>query len=155
MKTYELTYIISSALSSEEAGSVATEVDSFLQSKEGVILKSERPVAKALAYPIKKMGSGYFVISEFQLEPEKLIEVKEMLEKDAKVLRSFILVKNPVRIRKERRTKKVFATPELETKLEQKEPAPAESFTEAKEEKTSKKTDLSDIDKKLDELLGE
>ena len=60
MKTYELTYIIPSSVTTEDTATVMREVDSFIQSKEGVILKSENTAAQTLAYPIKKNSSGYF-----------------------------------------------------------------------------------------------
>lgn len=151
MKTYELTYIISSEITSEEAGAVANEVNSFLQSKEGVILRSDNPVAKTLSYPIKKMGSGYFVISEFQIEPEKLAELNEKLEKDEKILRHVIIIKNPAKIRKERRgaRKPLFSTAVEPIELKN-------TAAEEKEEKKSdKKIELKEIEKKLDEILGE
>lgn len=151
MKTYELTYIISSEITSEEAGAVANEVNSLLQSKEGVILRSDNPVAKTLSYPIKKMGSGYFVVSEFQIEPEKLAEINEKLEKNAKILRHGIIIKKPHKIRKERRSarKPLFST--AVEPVELKNPVEAEK----EEKKSDKKIELKEIEKKLDELLGE
>ena len=62
MKTYELTYIISSQLMSSEADGLMKEVESFIQSKDGVVLKSEKTAAQPLAYQIKKQSSGYFAI---------------------------------------------------------------------------------------------
>ncbi len=160
MKTYELTYIISSQISAEEAESLAKETETFIQGKEGVILKSDKPVAKTLSYPMKGQASGFFTISEFQVPPEKIGEIKERLEKDAKILRNFIVVKEPVKIQKQRRTKRIFPTPEFETKTERaytksEEPSPVESLGEVKTKKADEKADLNDIEKKLDEILGE
>ncbi len=145
MKTYELTYIISSEITGEEAGATANEINSFIQSKEGIILRSDNPVAKTLSYPIKKLGSGFFVVLEFQIEPEKLSELNEKLERDGKILRHTIIIKNPARIRKERRgaRKPVFSA-EIE---------PAELKNIAAE--GEKKLELKEIEKKLEELLGE
>ncbi|MEK7562172.1 MAG: 30S ribosomal protein S6 [Patescibacteria group bacterium] len=150
MKTYELTYIISSEITSEEAGVMAKEFISFIESKEGIILRSENPVAKTLSYPIKKFGSGYFVVLEFKIEPEKLSELREKLEKEVKILRHVIIIKNPIRIRKERRSarKSLFST-----ETEPKNITVAEE--EIEEKKPVKKVELEDIEKKLDEILGE
>jgi ribosomal protein S6 len=151
MKTYELTYIISSGISAEEAEALAKEIDSFIQSKEGVILKSENPIARILSYQIKKQASGFFVISEFQVEPDKISEIKEKLEKDTNILRHFILTKKPAKIQKARRTRKIFLAPEIETITAVKKDRP--SFAKASENK--EKVELNDIEKKLDEILGE
>lgn len=150
MKTYELTYIVSPEITSEEAEAKAKEVESAIQSREGVILKQSNPVAKTLSYPIKKRASGFFGVLEFQLEPEKLIEIKEMLEKDGKIVRHMVIIKLPQKPRKERRSKPAPAF-EIEKKIEM-EPA----IKEEKQVKVQKeKVELKDIEQKLDELLGE
>ena len=129
---------------------MAKEFISFIESKEGIILRSENPVAKTLSYPIKKFGSGYFVVLEFKIEPEKLSELREKLEKEVKILRHVIIIKNPIRIRKERRSarKSLFST-----ETEPKNITVAEE--EIEEKKPVKKVELEDIEKKLDEILGE
>src|SRR3989344_6081323 len=104
MKPYELTYIISSEITSEESEAVAKNIESLIQEKEGVILKSEKPSPRTLAYPIKKQASGFFGVLEFQLEPEHFGELKEKLQKNDKIIRHMLIIKNPTKIQKERRT---------------------------------------------------
>ncbi|MSU60574.1 MAG: 30S ribosomal protein S6 [Candidatus Staskawiczbacteria bacterium] len=147
MKTYELTYIISSAMTQEDAGAVAKEIETFIQSKEGVILKSEKTGAQTLAYPVKKQSSGYFCILEFQTAENTIKEIKGMLEKDTKILRHFMLIKRPVKIMKERRTRKPLFTSD-------KEPSGKPVLSESKEKKAEKLNPV-DLDKKLDEILSE
>ncbi len=161
MKTYELTYIVSPELSSEQLKSVAEEINSFVQKEEGVILKSENPIAKTFSYPIKKQGSGFFIVLEFQLAPEKIIELKEKIEKDNKILRHFIMIKKPVKIKKERRVKKHAAAEPEKTDVFSMEQNPITAATHSKPgpEKHARageeKIELEDIEKKLDEILGE
>jgi len=149
MKIYELTYIVSPDITSEEAEAKSKEVESLVSGKEGTILKHLNPVAKTLAYPIKSRASGFFGVLEFKLEPEKLLEVKEIVEKDKKIVRHMVLVKEPARIRKERRTR---VKPEpaftIEQKTEEEKPSSAKA-SEGKE-----KVELKDIEQKLEELLG-
>ena len=59
MKTYELSYIISSEITSEEAEAKAREIEGAIQSREGIILKQLNPVAKTLAFPVGKRASGF------------------------------------------------------------------------------------------------
>lgn len=168
MKTYELSYIVSPEMTSEEAEAKAKEIESAIQSREGVILKQSNPVAKTLAYPIAKRASGFFGILEFQLEPEKLLELKEIIVKDKKIVRHMVVVKEPVRIRKERRSRikaePAFTIerkePEVEVKtkkIEEIEEAKTEEKVEVveKKEKEKEKVELKDIEEKLDEILGE
>ena len=122
MKTYELIYIISSQISSEEAGAVKKEVESFIQSNGAVVLNSDLSLQKGktgiqtLSYPIKKQSSGYFNISVFQVEEEKIKEIKDNLDKNSKILRSIIAVKKPHKEIKVRRTRRPMTIPEFEIK---------------------------------------
>ncbi len=148
MKPYELTYIISSEITSQDAENIKKEIEAFVQEKGGVILKSEKTVPQVLAYPIKKQSSGYFATLEFQIEEKEIKGLKEKLEKDAKILRHFVIVKKPVKERKERRIRKPSAT------TEHKQSSFAEVL-ESKEKIKSVKVELDDIEKKLDEILSE
>jgi ribosomal protein S6 len=179
MKTYELTYIVSPNMTAEEAQSKAKELESKIQSKDGVILKSQKPVAKTLSYQINKFGSGFFSVLEFQIEPEAMTEIKSLLEKDIQLLRHIILVKNPAKKQKERRQRikpvaiieavaeavvkevekdaeKVveFVKEKIEsitTEKEEKKP----TAKKVKSEKSKEKAEIEDLDKKLDEILSE
>jgi small subunit ribosomal protein S6 len=150
MKSYELTYIISSAITNQEADTLKTTIEAFIQSKEGVILKSIKTTPQMLAYPIKKQSSGYFITLEFQSKESHIKELQAALEKESPVLRHFIVVKKPVKVMKARRTRKPLA-------------ADVKPATAAKPSKTTpetiqtpeEKVELGDIDKKLDEILSE
>ncbi len=162
MKIYELTYIISPEMTSEEAEAKAKELESAITSREGTVLKQTNPIARTLSYQIKKHASGFFGFLEFQLEPEKLLELKEILVKDGKISRHMVIIKQPIEMKKERRTRtKPITGLEIEKKAE--EPVYAEGSSETKEEKPAvetktkekEKVELKDIEQKLDELLGE
>ena len=141
MKPYELTYIISSSLTGEEADKVKKDIEAFVQEKGGVILKSEKTVPQSLAYPIKKHSSGYFITLEFQLEEKEVKQLNTNITKEPKILRHFLIVKKPIKMMKERRTKKPFTSEER---------AGVMPGTKPKE----KPANLEDIDKKLDEILS-
>jgi len=151
MKTYELTYIISPEISFEEVESATKEFESFIQSNKGVILKQENPTAKTLAYPIKKHASGFVGSIEFNLNPEKIGELQKELQKDGKMLRHMIIIKEAVKIKKERRTRSAPVTAE-----EPKKEVISEKENEsAKPAEIKEKIELKDIEQKLDEILGE
>jgi small subunit ribosomal protein S6 len=155
MKTYELTYIITPEITSEEAEAKSKEFESLIQGKEGVIIKHANPTAKALAYPVGKKASGFFGVLEFQSEPEIINDLREAITKDEKVVRQMITVKEAVKVRKERRTKPTEAIkePEQKTEEEPKKEAPAKDSLEKEKEKS--KVELKDIEQSLDEILGE
>ena len=154
MKPYELTYIISSAITAGEAEAKAKDIESLVQNKEGIVLRSEKPSPRTLAYPIKKQASGFFGVLEFQLEPEHLGELKEKIQKDDKIIRHMILINNPVKIQKERRTrKKPLVSSPLIGIMEKGEKIKDLSAHAGK--KINKKVELEEIEKELDEILSE
>lgn len=147
MKTYELTYIISSSLSPEEAMSEAKDIESFTEGKGGVVLNSEKAVASVLAYPIKKHSSGFLGILTFNMLSGNIKELKEKLEKNKNVLRHLLLIKKPVRELKKRRTKKTSTfNPGVSDK--------SSVFKNPDSKKESGKIDLDKIDKKIDEIFS-
>jgi len=154
MKTYELSYIVSPEVTGEEAETKAKEIESAIQSKEGVILKQSNPVAKTLAFPIGRRASGFLGVLEFQLEPERLIELQETIRKDGKIVRHMVIIKEIAKPQKIRRariiTPEVVVGQKIETENDVKEEsAPAKSSGATKE-----KVELKDIEEKLEELLG-
>ena len=147
MQTYELTYIISSHMTSEEAETVKKDFEAFLQANGGMIVKSEKSAPQPLAYQIKKHSSGFFVVTELQMEESKIKELRAELEKNTKILRHFLIVKHPAKIMKARRTRKPMP---IEGKPE------AVSVLKHPEKKTkAAKVEMEDINKKLDEILSE
>ena len=139
-------------MSSDQALAESKNIESSIQDKEGIILKSEKPSPKTLAYPIKRQGSGFFGVLEFQLEPEHLGELRKKLQKDSKIIRYMVTIKNPAKIQKEKRVKKkplVFSTL-FEAVKENVKNLPAQAGR-----KTNKKADLKEIEKELNEILSE
>ena len=153
MKAYELTYIISPEITSEEANTLAKEIESFIQNKGAVVLGHSQPVAKTLSYPIKSHASGFMISLEFHAESEIIEEIKEKINKNEKIVRHIIAIKKPLKIRKERRAKQpVSPILKKEDAIERKE------LQESDTHKTSiekEKIELKDIEQKLEELLGE
>jgi len=145
MKTYELTYIITPEITVEEAEAKAKEIESAIASKEGAILNKSNPSAKTFSYPIKKSASGFLAVLEFQAEPEKFAELKEIIEKDGKIVRHMVIIKKPARIKPERVRKQAVTEP---VKAEEKPSASAKAMAD------KGKIELKDIEQELDELLS-
>ncbi len=168
MKTYELSYIVSPEITSEEAEAKGKEMELAISSREGVILKQSNPIAKTFSYPIGKKASGFLGVIEFQLESEKLVEFEASLAKDVKIVRHILIIKKPAEFKKQRRTREKAtilstSTFEIERKVEEKVEEPAEEKKEeiVKEKKSSakikeikEKVELKDIEQELDEILS-
>jgi ribosomal protein S6 len=165
MKIYELSYIISPEVTSEEAENIAKELESAIQSREGTVLKQLSPVARTLSYQIQKRASGFFGVVEFQLEEDKLIELKDVIVKNKKIVRHMLIIKEAAEFKKARRTRE---TAKIKVSSEEQPSLTTEPKTESEVENTEKeeevvaqhtepkeKVELKDIEEKLEELLGE
>lgn len=149
MKTYQATYIISSNATLQEADDVKKDVEVFVQSKGGVIIRSDKTNPQPLAWPINRQSSGYVASLEFEMAGNTIGALKEILQKNPHILRQMVLVKEPVKQAKERRTRRSASlTPQ------QKESRTTSQVFKTAEDKKHQ-TNLEDIDKKLDEILSE
>ncbi len=130
MRNYELTYLISPDLSETELKSFQEKIVSLIENKGGVLVSTNEPAKKKLAYPIKKRVEAYLSSLNFQLSPDRLIEMERELKTEENILR-FLLI-----------TKKI-----------------TKKATEVLIKKPSKiikpkKVELKEIEQKLEEILG-
>ncbi|MBX4200905.1 30S ribosomal protein S6 [Candidatus Parcubacteria bacterium] len=140
MKSYQLTYIVSSEVPSDSMETVKKDIETFVQEHEGVILSAEKTTPQMLAYPVNKRSSGYFITLEFQSPEDKIKELGEKIKKEKNVLRHAILVKKPSKPKKPRRTRK---------------PMDQATAPKAAPDKGKSNVEAKDLDKKLDEILSE
>jgi ribosomal protein S6 len=182
MKLYQLTYIISPELSSEEAKNFSQEIDS-LTLKKGKLIKPGSPSRRILAYPIKKQTTAYLTRSEFYLDPQEIENFKKEIKNRAsersegedenkvliasksKILRFLLLEKKILKKKPEKPRIKLPPQEGEESKLSSSaerseagdERSSATPFTTAREEKepAPKKAELEKIGEKLEEILKE
>ena len=145
MKHYQLTYLISPEISEKDLKDFPEKINSFLKEEEGILQERENPIRKKLGYPIKIKGEGgirkrisqaFFASLNFQLNPEKLENLEKKLKGESKILRYLILSKP------------------LPPKKERVEKIPAKTISKIPK-KPKKKVELKEIERKLDEILGE
>ena len=134
MKLYQLTYLISPELNSEEATDFSQEIDSLI-SKKGKIIKPAISSKRILAYPIEKQTTAYLTRSEFHLDPQEIENFKKEIKTKSKILRFLLSEKKVHKIKPER--PKIKVAPK-----EKREPIP-------------KKAELEKIEEKLEEILKE
>ena len=148
MKLYELTYLISPELSTEEASSLSENISSLIQEKEGALEGVMPLLKKQLAYPIKKKTSAYLASLNFEIEPKKLTEIKKEIELKKKILRYLLLT--VVKVSPKAKTRSIKEP--LEAEL-----AKGDSFSlslkKAEEVAPKKKVEIKELEKKLDEVL--
>ena len=130
MKTYELTYLAQPELSKEDFASLEEKIKSYITEKGGRIKESNPPLKKQLAYKIKGETEALLAVLGFDLAPEKLGVLEKELKGKKEVIRYLLLEK---KVTKEKKFK-----PRSKPKI-----------------KTEEKVELKEIEKKLEEILGE
>ncbi|MDP2926918.1 MAG: 30S ribosomal protein S6 [bacterium] len=135
-QNYELSYLISPRLSDEGASDILRQVNNAIQEKEGVVFDSQLPRKFSLAYTIQKENEAWLQITYFSLEPAQLAEVEKKLRETKEIFRSLILKRKPVKM-----TPLMQPLTEKIKSIEALEP--------------SQKVDLEEIEKKLEEILGQ
>jgi ribosomal protein S6 len=133
-KTYELTYLISSILTEDEAKALQSKIGELVVSEGGSVKDSLTPARKKLAYPINKEVQAYLAVIDFQLKPEKLANLEKALKAETQILRYLLLIKKPFR---EMKRSRLVMEPKV------------------KKTKEEKRVELNEIEKKLEEILDE
>ena len=139
---YELTYILNSNISDSDVASQAERVRGFINDL-GAIKNEKIWEKRRLAYPIKKQGFGFYVTTEFETEPEKVVEIESRLRLETAILRHLLITKEEV---------KAAPRPIFRPRPKEKS-AFSEHAPDA--EPVKKKVKIEEIDKRLEELLEE
>jgi len=136
MQLYQLDYLISPEISEQDAQALGEKIKSLIKKNQGSIVKTELLSNRVLAYEVKNFTEAFLAGLSFNLEPEKLEELKKTLESEKNILRYMVFKKKLLKDKP--RTKKVIkVSKEIETL------------------KPKRKVELKEIEKKLDEILGE
>ena len=88
MRPYELVYIFDPAL---EPGAVEEKLEAFHAALGGEVAKVDHWGARRLAYPIRKLRSGYYVVVRLSARPEPLPEFERLVKLDQETLRYLVV----------------------------------------------------------------
>jgi ribosomal protein S6 len=150
-KNYEIAYLISAEIPEDEVFGVAGKITGAIQDARGLVGKIEEPKKRRLAYPIKisrlNHTHSYFGWTRFTIAPEHLKDLEKQLKLEKQIVRHLIVeeVKRPVyepRFRPDR--PRNFPTAPLEE---------VKPFT-PQAPKEEDKTKIEELDKQLEEILG-
>lgn len=140
MKLYELTYLLPIDMAEEETKSLSERINSYIIESQGTLDKVEDLVKKRLGEPIKKQNMAQLFSMSFYLDQEKIADFESKIKNEKQVLHHMVLNKKPKRmIEPPRRARHI----------------PAIAETELKTNEKPKKVEIKEIEKKLEEILGE
>lgn len=138
MQLYQLDYLISPEVSEKDTQDFGNKLKSLIESEGGSVIKTEILIKQVLAYEIKKFNEAFLASLSFNLEPEKIEELEKELKAEKNILRHLLIKKKILKIKPKRRktTRIVKEIKILKTKPKQ-------------------KVELKEIEKKLEEILGD
>lgn len=154
VRLYEISYLVSPALSEDKAGAALLPLKDLLASKNVVVSAEESPKFRRLAYPIRApsvggkkqvFDSASFGWIRFEAEAETIGEAKKLLASSSDIIR-FLIVKADAP------EPRAFAGRSLRH-----EPNTAPVFEKREEGSTAEpKVAVSEeeLDRKIDELVG-
>lgn len=145
MTHYELLYIIPNQYTDEEVETISDKVGKIIKDAGSTITIEDNLGKKKLAYSIKQVTQGTYLLLEFDSEPENIAKIKKPLDLTTEVLRFQIVTK------KKKTLEEIKKEQEIKEKIEEK--AKEEETTEAAPAKEKEKVDIKQLDKKLEELL--
>ncbi len=91
MSVYETLFIALPSLTDEEVDKLVEKITSTIEGLEGKIRKIDKWGKRVLAYPIKKLNEGIYVLIEFELEKSKVSEVDRRMKIDETIMRHIIV----------------------------------------------------------------
>lgn len=87
---YETLFVVSGALSEEDAKSVQDKFTTLI-SENGTLIAVNEWGKRRLAYPINKVSDGYYVLASFESAPEFPFELERLMGINDAILRSMTM----------------------------------------------------------------
>ncbi|MDA2935805.1 30S ribosomal protein S6 [Patescibacteria group bacterium AH-259-L05] len=178
---YELLYIVPAPYTEKDLGGISQKIKKIISDLEGTITHEKILGGKKLAYPIKSIHRGFYLLVRFDINAKKINELNQKLKLTSEVLRHMITaaLETKPRLRKRPKRKKeefddIFKEeikePALDRAAEDKkeekdvsadaspetseeEETPPEAKEEEKKSEKPKKVNLKKLGEKIDELL--
>lgn len=91
MKGYELLYIVGTQFTDQEIAGIQSKIDEMLTQVGAKVLKTQNLGKIKLAYPIKKIRHGSYVLSYFDAEPPVIMDLNRRLGLAEEILRHTLL----------------------------------------------------------------
>jgi len=142
MKLYELTYLLSPETAEEQVKTISQELTDYIRKEGGIIEKEAKPLKKRLGQKIQKNKAALLSEINIYFDPLKVKSLEKTLKENSQIMRFLICSK--------KRLGETLAKPSTRRRQ------PVAVVSPEKEEKAEKeKVGIEEIDKKLEEILGQ
>jgi small subunit ribosomal protein S6 len=88
---YELVYILNPEISDEALETRINGVSEFITARDGTIVEVDKWGKKKLAYPIKHLLEGNYILTKFKMNPAKCKELEANLHISEDVVRHLLV----------------------------------------------------------------
>jgi len=79
-------------LQEEEISALLKEVQQTIANNQGKIIKVNQWGKRTLAYDIKKFREAFYVIIDFELEPENIANIEKSIKFEEKIIRYLLVL---------------------------------------------------------------
>jgi ribosomal protein S6 len=145
MKIYELSYLISLEVPEDQVKTLQEKVNNIILEMKGTMDRVEDASKRRLGSQKRGQNMAYMATLNFFLAPEKLNDLKEKLKGEPQILNFIVIHKKPFIVKESKRKPRILR-PESSA-----EPSAIPTKTTEK----PKKVEIKEIEKKLEEILGE
>ncbi len=90
MRDYELVFVVSPEAGDESIPATVERVHGFIQEHGGAVKEVDEWGKRRLAYPIKRQTEGFYVVTQFSIEPDELRALEGNLDLAEDVLRHLV-----------------------------------------------------------------
>ncbi len=152
LNRYEIMFIVPNKYTEAEAKTIIGRVEKMIMDANGQIISSDYWGKKKLAYEIKHNTYGYYQIYQFDFPGEALAKLDNDLRLSHEILRHQVLkikVKTEEQLAKEKAARERMAAKEEEAK----QAAAKAAKKSSPKRKVEEKTELKNLDEKLDGLI--
>ena len=91
MAFYELMFIVRPELDEEQVGTATDKVHQLVVANGGNVTKTASWGKRRLAYQVGPFKEGYYVVSNFEVEPDKVVELERVLKISDTVFRHLLV----------------------------------------------------------------
>lgn len=123
MTNYELLYIVSNQYTENEVEKIILKINDLIEKAGAQIGYHKNLGKKKLAYPIKKVMHGYYILTQFELDDKAQINnINNAINLDKEIVRGLISIADKYEAKKSQQKKEQIKTTKPEkSKEEQKE----------------------------------
>jgi small subunit ribosomal protein S6 len=100
LRDYEILYIVRPELDDEQLQAAIGTVDQLIQSLGGAVQKTDVWGRRRLAYEVRHLREGQYVLTDFQIDPARVPELEGTLKISDTVFRHLVVRKPEIKVRK-------------------------------------------------------